>query len=222
MLRPVGHRQTSWRRFCIISGLAMLLASTAAAGVLAWLGARGSPPRAIPLGVGCLAQVVLVENGGTWTVESVGPLGHNASYDPDDPHRKSLLFLFGGAAEGSPRVWRERWAINAGSPPRNPSAEGLLARRALGDSIASGAWPVPQGLATTDIVTIWRPWNLLADGFERAPWAALIAAAPVTPIVLRAKARLRQRAGHCPTCGYSRTGLKPGSLCPECGVASAA
>ena len=37
---------------------------------------------------------------------------------------------------------------------------------------------------------------------------------------LDALPRRRARAGLCPKCGYNRTGLAPGAVCPECGSAA--
>ncbi len=50
---------------------------------------------------------------------------------------------------------------------------------------------------------------------------------PVIPLTLlaihtkycRGIANRRFRSGHCSACGYSRTGLPPKSVCPECGTA---
>jgi len=35
---------------------------------------------------------------------------------------------------------------------------------------------------------------------------------------LDARARRRERFGRCPKCGYDRTGLAAGAVCPECGA----
>jgi len=67
----------------------------------------------------------------------------------------------------------------------------------------------PQRLGTATVreflIPFWIPF--------------LIAAAP-TFLLWRAdrRATRREREGHCPTCGYDRSGLAPDAPCPECGA----
>jgi hypothetical protein len=65
------------------------------------------------------------------------------------------------------------------------------------------------GYAADDIRTVMIPWSLLAG-------LALAGAMPGA--VTFAAARLRQRDGHCPRCGYDLRAT-PGR-CPECGTAN--
>ncbi len=53
-------------------------------------------------------------------------------------------------------------------------------------------------------------------------WAPFLLAAFVTTIVWRLDTLARRRAklGACPKCSYSRTGLAPNAVCPECGTAA--
>ena len=65
----------------------------------------------------------------------------------------------------------------------------------------------PPRSGTVWIVPLWAPF-LLAAGATVLAWR------------LDTLARRRARAGFCPKCGYNRTGLAPGAVCPECGAAA--
>ena len=71
------------------------------------------------------------------------------------------------------------------------------------------------GLSGLDVILLpWRPawWGLLVNTaiYSTAWWITL-------GIPGACLAWFRRRSGHCPVCGYARTGLAPGALCPECG-----
>ena len=71
----------------------------------------------------------------------------------------------------------------------------------------------------------WRPvWDLVGiDPQVSIPlWIPFGAALLITAAAwcLDALARRRARIGRCTKCNYSRTGLAPGAVCPECGAAA--
>lgn len=76
----------------------------------------------------------------------------------------------------------------------------------------------------------WFWWPPLGADFKpgwsaaRAKFWALLAPAALATVAawrLDARVRRRSRAGHCGSCGYDRTGVPAGAVCPECGQGAA-
>ena len=77
---------------------------------------------------------------------------------------------------------------------------------------------------------LYLPW--LGDSYlpVRCLWPALVIDTAVLGALgwfalfgpRRIRAWRRRRAGACDACGYARTGLTPGSACPECGMSQSA
>jgi hypothetical protein len=103
-----------------------------------------------------------------------------------------------------------------------------LHRGALGLSSQSRWSPDAEGLGLAvyriDRPLVWRPdWNQLPTGWYCVCplWPAVGLSILVTALAWRLDtlSRRRARVGFCLKCHYSRVGLAPGAVCPECGAA---
>jgi hypothetical protein len=69
----------------------------------------------------------------------------------------------------------------------------------------------------TRMVSSWEAWSIPL-------WIFVLPVAVASGAAwhLDTRARRRAKLDLCPKCGYNRTGLTPGAVCPECGTASVA
>lgn len=87
-------------------------------------------------------------------------------------------------------------AVIAGAPVKPAIAPGLLGGFAL-------YAPLPMS-------PLWPAFAADTLFFGAVVWSARTTIRAISR-------RLRIKPGHCPSCGYSLSGLAPGSPCPECG-----
>lgn len=218
----------------ICSFLLLLALSAAAILTLAmWLEARAttiSAPALIPAAEGGWVEVILLREEHTWVVESVGPLGHNQSFDISDRARAAVLFTLSHQLRGSGRPWQQSWTIGPlQTPPEartsiprpptlDPRERWLLARSGLATAIRAGEIQWPAELATTATATRYSPTAHLQSGLESRPWLLVCLAPPLVFAGVRiGRHRTRKLRNLCHSCGYPRIGLPAAATCPECG-----
>lgn len=127
-----------------------------------------------------------------------------------------VIYQAPGAIPSSARVW-----IGAGSivlARGLPPAAGPQPRTTIGYMPTAGWHYFPRDIADPR-PPIWR--IELYRGHIRVPLAAVAVALAIPPTLIHA-ARRRHAPGTCPSCGYSRAGLRPRAACPECGTTPAA
>jgi hypothetical protein len=121
-----------------------------------------------------------------------------------------------------PSQWRSYNIAHASGWPLPCVSGSVVADLARRPTHYTGVWRLRASVAkdefdgTLPITPVWG--GLLIDtAIFAALWAVPLALVPMA--ARRALGAWRRTESRCPSCGYSRTGLSPSALCPECGEA---